>query len=297
LPAVTCRRVAQRRAHGQDGRRLRGRRARGGEDGPLQALLAQTAGRDLRHRGVQQHWQERHRPARGDERAEHETVVAAMAHVRLEAAEPVADVADDRVEAGPGVPAGPGGRLAGPDPDGPAPRNRRMLGVQREQDVLAEEIATVDVAPARDRHRVVLDADDEVHGARAQVLERRHGLALHDLDLEVGRARREPLQHPQQQRERGGLHERHPQEPARRVAQPRELGADRVVGGERLPGVAGQSFASRCQLDVAADPAQEPRAGLALELGELDGYRRRAVGERLGDRGDRAEPGQRLEQA
>ena len=121
-----------------------------------------------------------------------------------------------------------------------------------------------------DGHGLVLDADDEV-GARAQVVERRRGLALEHLDLEVGRTVGEPIEHARQQRERGRLHERHPQVSTRRVAQPRELGADRLVGGERLLGVAGQPFAGRGQLDAATDPAQELRAGLALELGELDG--------------------------
>ena len=193
--------------------------------------------------------------------------------------------------------AGPCGALAGAEADGTALRGRRVLGVQREQDVLADEIATVDVAVARDRHRLVLDADHEVDGARAQVVERRRRLALDDLDLEVGRVRREPVEHARQQRERRRLHERHPQPSARRVAQRRELRADRLVRGERLRGVARQPLAGGRQLDVAADPAQELRAGLALELGELDGDRRRAVREDLGDRGDRAEPGELVEQA
>jgi hypothetical protein len=89
-----------------------------------------------------------------------------------------------------------------------------MLGVESEQSILTEQVAAADVALAWDRHRVVLDADDEIDGPRPQVVQSRRPLVLHDLDMEVGSDLREPVEHTWRQRERASLHERHPQGPA-----------------------------------------------------------------------------------
>jgi hypothetical protein len=86
------------RSSSDDGRRVARRGAGCGEDRSLKAFLAQAAHRDLRHRHREQRGKQRDGSARRDERAEHERVVAAATDVRLEAAEAVADVADDGVE-------------------------------------------------------------------------------------------------------------------------------------------------------------------------------------------------------
>jgi len=108
----------------------------------------------------------------GDERAQDQRVVGAVADVGRVAAETVEEVLDGRGVAGARMSRGP------------------------------------------DRVLDVGEPDHDVHGPRAQFLQGGRGLALEDLDVQVRRHLCQRGERRRQQRQRGGLHERHPHLPA-----------------------------------------------------------------------------------
>ena len=59
----------------------------------------------------------------------------------------------------------PGGVLEGGEGDRAGGPRERVVGRDAQQDRLADQILAVDVPVARDGHRVVVDADDEVDRA------------------------------------------------------------------------------------------------------------------------------------
>ena len=71
----------------------------------------------------------------------------------------------------------PGGVLERGERDRAGRGGERVVGGDAQQDRLADQVLAVDVAVAGDGDRVVVDADDEVDRARAQVGERGRGLA------------------------------------------------------------------------------------------------------------------------
>jgi hypothetical protein len=288
--------VLQGVSDGAHGRRPGRGDAGGGEDRSLKALLAEAARGDLRHAGDQHRWEERDRSSGGDEAAEHEAVVTAVMDVGLEAREAVADVADHGVEPGSVMAGCPCLVFAGSEAHGSAPGEGVVVGVQGKQDVLAQQVLTIDVAVACDGDGLIFDAYDEVDGLRPQVVQGRRGLALDNFNAEIGRGVGKAGERAGQQRQSRCLDERHPQRTAGGVTGLRKLCADGFVGGERFFGVDGKPLAGWRQLDVAADTTQELHAGLAFELRELYRDRRRTVGERLGDGRDCPAPRKLVEQ-
>jgi hypothetical protein len=131
------------------------------------------------------------------------------------AAEAVADVLDDGAEPGAAVARCPRRVLDVGQADRIRPGGARMRWVDRQQRALLQQAPTIDVAMARDRHGLVLDADDEVDRPRAQRLDRRRRLHLHDLDLEVRCGLLQPVQGDREERERRRLHEGHTDAPPR----------------------------------------------------------------------------------
>jgi hypothetical protein len=65
------------------------------------------------------------------------------------------------------------------------------------------------VAVPGDGDRVVFDADDEIDQPGVQLIQSWGSLALVDLDLQVGCGGGEPVERGGQQRQCGGLHDRH----------------------------------------------------------------------------------------
>jgi hypothetical protein len=125
----------------------------------------------------------RPQPPGGHERAEHQAVVTAVTDFWLEAAEAIADVTDDRIEARPVLATGPRLVLTGDEADGISLGTAGCSG-WRPSSPSSRSRPRVDVALPWDRHRVVLDADDEIDGpqpagrpepAPSRVARSRHG--------------------------------------------------------------------------------------------------------------------------
>ncbi len=212
-----------------------------------------------------------------------------MADVGFVAAEAVADVADHCVQAGASVAARPRGVFAGGEPYRTSLRGCLMVGVEREQDVLAQEVTAVDVSLSWDRYWVVLDTNHQIDGLRAQIVQRGRGFALDDFHLEPGCRLGEPLHDSGQEGEGRGLDEGHPQTPAGRIAGTCELAAHGLIGCERLGRIRCQSATGGGQFDVSPDAAEQLGSCLAFELRELHRDGRRGVREGLGDGRDRSE--------
>jgi hypothetical protein len=83
--------VEQCSADGEDSGRLGGGDARRGEDRSLEALVAGAAGGDLGNRRGEQRRQQGHGSAGGDQHAEDQAIVPAVADIGLESAEAIAD--------------------------------------------------------------------------------------------------------------------------------------------------------------------------------------------------------------
>jgi hypothetical protein len=211
-------------------------------------------------------------------------------------AEAVTDVADDGVEAGAPVTGGPGQSFARLERDR-AVRGQRVFGVHGQKNVLAQEGAAGDVAVPGDGDRVVFDADDEIDQPGVQLVQGWGSLPLVDLDLQVGCGGGEPVECGGQQRQCGGLHDRHAEPSGQCVSDGGQFGANRLVGGEGIGRVGGQAATGGGEFDVAARPSEQFDARFAFELRELHRDAGGAVGQRVSDRGHGTEVGQVIEKA
>ena len=123
------------------------------------------------------------------------------------------------------------------------------------------------------------------------------GLALDDLDLQVGRGRGESAR-TRLAAARARASARTSSAAARAARRPSAASSARTASSaaSASPACAASRRPAAVSSTLRPGAAQQLGARLALELGELDRHRRRAVGERLGDRRDRPEPGQLVEQ-
>ena len=172
----------------------------------------------------------------------------------------------------------------------------RSLRRQGETDGVAAERLALQAAAVRTGVPGVLLGDHEVEPAGRQLEQPLLGRHLGDLDPQ----RRLPLgeqgERVRQDRLRRGLQHRdaHGRDAG---LQRLELAADLLLELERTSRVRGQRLAVRGQPHASAVGHEERHPGVLLELGELLGDRRRAVGESLGDSGERAAQGEFVQQA
>ncbi len=182
-----------------------------------------------------------------------------------------------------------GERCAVTDPCGGPARGREPHGV-------AAQHMPLEVGPVRAREARILFGDCEIEATRRQLEEAFLGGNLGQLDPQSGGALGE-------ERERGG------DDRARRRLengdahgrdarlQQFEVCADLLVGVESARGVLGERRSVRGQPHATSVGCEERDAGLALEQRELLRDRRGAVGERVGDGGERTPECQLVEQA
>jgi hypothetical protein len=147
-------------------------------------------------------------------------------------------------------------------------------------------IVTVQLRQSRPRGVVVLLGDRDVELAANHHRQRLLGLALDELDVQLGMG--EPLDRRQDQRHRGRLEGADAHGPAHVLGVGRQLGLDLLDARKQLAGARHQRAAGVSELEPAPDLAKQLHAGLALELGELLGHRGRRERERLGRPRDRA---------
>ena len=146
------------------------------EDRPVHGAFGDRACGDLRRGAGDERGQDRHCLTGGDERAQDQRVVSVVADVGRVAAEAVAEVLERGAVTAAREVRGPRGVLERGERDRAGGRGERVVGRDAQQHRLADQVAAVDVAVPRDGDRVVVDADDEVHRARAQIGERGRGL-------------------------------------------------------------------------------------------------------------------------
>ena len=219
-----------------------------------------------------------------------------MPDVGLEAAEAVADVADDRVEAGPRWPVAQAAarrRRAGSGPLG----SRGMLGVQA-----SSTSSRIRSRRSTSRWRGTGTGSYSMPTTRSTARDRRSSSAgavsrWTTSTCRSGAVSASRSSTPGRSASAGVCTNVIRRRPRGASPDARQLGADGLVGRERFRCVGGQSAAGRRQLDVAADATQQLGSGFAFELGELDGDRRRAVRERVGDRRHRSQSGQLVQKA
>ncbi len=142
----------------------------------------------------------------------------------------------------------------------------------------------------------VLLGDHEVEAAGGQLEQPLLGRHFGDLDPQRRLALGEQGERIRQDRLRRGLQhgDAHGRDPG---LQRLELAADLLLELESTSGVRGQRLAVRGQPHAAAVRHEERHPGVLLQLGELLRDRRRAVGEGLGDGGERAAQCEFVQQA
>ncbi|KZE94392.1 hypothetical protein AVP42_01039 [Agromyces sp. NDB4Y10] len=159
---------------------------------------------------------------------------------------------------------------------------------ERQPDRVAGERNPVEFRVQRPRRPRVLLRDDEVEVARGNVEQGELRLALGDLDTQVRVLLREEGERLRHDGVRRGLEHGDAHGAAHGRERPRDIRFglfEPLEHGLRVPD---EQFGLRRELHPAADLHQERDAGLLLELRELLRDRRRAVRERVGDRGERA---------
>ena len=288
-----------RDAHRGEGRAAVGAGADGGEERAGQPRVGDRpdgdAGDVADEREVRQ---ERDRVARRDEREEHRELVRLMADVRLEAAVLVADAPDERGHPAARVAGRP--RLAGEgaERDRIAPRRQRMGARQGDAERLGEEVLALEARPARVRRARPLVGEDEVERVGAQRLEGGLGLGLDEPHPDAGMALAQRVHRGQEEPQARRLERAdadHALDRARGGGG--EVGLGALGAREQALGVRGEHDRRVGEPHAPAGGLEQRGAGLALEDAQLLGDGRRAVGQRVGDGADRAEPVELVKEA
>ena len=174
---------------------------------------------------------------------------------------------------------------------------RRVALRDREHERVAAQLALLERRVARARRVVVLLRQHHVDVASRSAGSALLGLGLHELALQLGVARLERAERGDHERVRGGLEGRDPHAAGDRRR--RSLARSASAASSRAI-TASAWTTSRRPASVSCTPRPtrsiSAHAGVALERRELLGDGGRRVGERLGDRRDRAPGGQLAQQ-
>ena len=157
--------------------------------------------------------------------------------------------------------------------------------MQRELEVVLEQVDHLD---ALGGPLVEVDGEREVEPALAQPGDALERARLPDGELDRRMAGAERVDGARQHARARGRERGHPQVPAPQVGERRERRLGRLEPAEDHLGVLDERLARLGEHDAARPALEQPRAGLALERGDLLRDGRRRVGEDVGGAGERA---------